>query len=51
MNESLISDYVLKHYPRRFKDKPIIITELDSIILVKTHKTESPLILSKGILA
>ena len=47
--ESNVIDYVLKKYPKTFKDKQILVKENDTCYFVSTNKDESPLILSKKI--
>tara|TARA_B100001175_G_scaffold146559_1_gene124295 strand:+ start:852 stop:998 length:147 start_codon:yes stop_codon:yes gene_type:complete len=44
-----IKEYVLKNYPKRFKNKNIIIEEGDSVYYIKTNKDESPLIINKNV--
>jgi hypothetical protein len=44
-----IEDYVIKKYPRRFKNKDILIKEFDNHYEVNHNKDASPLILSKNI--
>lgn len=44
-----IKEYVLKNYPKRFKNKEIIVIEGDSVYYIKTNVDESPLILSKNV--
>tara|TARA_B100000214_G_scaffold372822_1_gene351835 strand:+ start:1657 stop:1800 length:144 start_codon:yes stop_codon:yes gene_type:complete len=46
----MIEEYVLKNYPKRFKNKPIIIKEFDSHYEINHNKDASPLILSKDII-
>ena len=46
----MIEEYVLKNYPKRFKNKPIIIKEFDSHYEINHNKDASPLILSKNII-
>ncbi len=46
---SNVIDYVLKKYPKTFKDKQILVEENDTCYFVSTNKDESPLILSKKI--
>ena len=43
----MIEDYVRQTYKKRFKDKPVLITEKDSCYMVTHHKDASPMILSK----
>ena len=43
-------EYLLKKYPKRFKNKKIIITERETHFEIQTNKDESPLILSKKVL-
>jgi hypothetical protein len=43
----MIEDYVRQTYKKRFKDKPVLITEKDSCYMVTHHKDASPIILSK----
>jgi len=45
-----LQEFLLKNYPKRFKNKKIIITEKKTHFEVQTNKDESPLILSKDIL-
>ncbi len=40
-------EYLLKKYPKRFKNKKIIVTERETHFEIQTNKDESPLILSK----
>ena len=52
MNEETIkqiTEYVYKNY-KSYKNKPLIIRELDKCFHVLTHKDGSPLILGKGII-
>ena len=44
-----IEEYVIKKYPRRFKNKEILIKEFNTHYEVNHNKDESPLILSKHI--
>tara|TARA_A200000159_G_C7198019_1_gene286586 strand:+ start:400 stop:543 length:144 start_codon:yes stop_codon:yes gene_type:complete len=44
-----IEDYVRQTYKKRFKDKPVFITEGDVCYFVTEHMDASPLILSKNI--
>ena len=46
---SNVIDYVLKKYPRTFKNKQILVEENNVCYFVSTNKDESPLILSKKI--
>jgi hypothetical protein len=48
--ESNVIDYVLKNYPKTFKNKQIIVMESKSCYFVSTNKDASPLILSKNII-
>ena len=41
--------YVLEHYSKTFKDKPILITEGEVCYYITTGPDKSPLILSKNI--
>ena len=43
-------EYLLKKYPKRFKNKKIIVTEKETHFKIQTNKDESPLILSKNVL-
>lgn len=45
-----LQEYILKKYPKRFKNKSIIIKEKQTHFEIQTNKDESPLILSKDIL-
>ena len=47
--EEKVKAYVLEHYPKLFKDKPILITEGGACYFISTGKDRSPLILSKNI--
>ena len=47
--EEKVKAYVLKHYPKMFKDKPIIISEGENCYFISTGKDTSPLILGKNI--
>lgn len=44
-----IEDYVRQTYKRRFKDKPVFITEGEACYFVTEHMDASPIILSKNI--
>jgi len=44
-----VKAYVLEHYPKTFKDKPILITEGDHCYFITTSPDKSPLILGKNI--
>tara|TARA_R100001443_G_scaffold23923_1_gene36034 strand:- start:10546 stop:10686 length:141 start_codon:yes stop_codon:yes gene_type:complete len=44
-----IEEYVLKRYPRRFKNKKVLIKEFDNHYEVNHHEDASPIILSKNI--
>jgi len=44
-----ITEYVYKNY-KQYKDKPLIIRELDNCFHVLKHEDGSPLILGKGII-
>jgi|TARA_R100001460_G_scaffold92673_1_gene134567 hypothetical protein len=48
--ESRVIDYVLKNYPKTFKNKNIVVMENDVCYFVSTNKDASPLILSKNII-
>tara|TARA_R110002050_G_scaffold239569_1_gene375712 strand:+ start:145 stop:306 length:162 start_codon:yes stop_codon:yes gene_type:complete len=48
-NIQQITKYVYKNY-KTYKDKPLIIKELDNCIHVLIHEDGSPLILGKSIL-
>ena len=43
-------EYLLKKYPKRFKNKKIIVPEKETHFEIQTNKDESPLILSKNAL-
>ena len=45
----LVTEYVYKNYPKMFKNKQLIIRELDNCFHILKHKDGSPLILSKKI--
>lgn len=47
--EEKVKAYVLEHYPKMFKDTPIIITEGENCYFISKGKDTSPLILSKNI--
>ena len=47
--ESNVIDYVLKNYPKKFKNKKILVEENSACYFVSTNKDESPLILSKNV--
>ena len=52
MNEEtklIITEYVYKNY-KQYKDKPLIIRELDNCFHVLKHEDGSPLILGKSII-
>mgnify|MGYP000846253886 CR=1 FL=1 len=52
MNEETkqqVTEYVYKNY-KQYKDKPLIIRELDNCFHVLKHEDGSPLILGKGII-
>ena len=49
MSKERITEYVLKHFPKRFKNKEIIIKERSTHYEVNHHKDTSPIILSKDI--
>jgi hypothetical protein len=44
-----IEEYVIKKYPRRFKNKKILIKEFDTHYEVNHNTDASPIILSKNI--
>lgn len=44
---TMIEDYVRQTYKKRFKDKPVFITEKESCYMVTHHMDASPIILSK----
>ncbi len=46
---SNVIDYVLKNYPKTFKNKQILIQESEACYFISTNKDASPLILSKKI--
>jgi hypothetical protein len=53
MDDKLVEDlkaYVLQHYSKTFKDKPILITEGEVCYYISTGKDKSPLILSKNVI-
>ena len=53
MDDKLVEDlkaYVLEHYPKTFKDKPILITEGEVCYYIATGPDKSPLILSKNVI-
>lgn len=43
-----LQEYLLEKYPKRFKNKSVIIKEKDSHFEIQSNKDESPLILSKN---
>tara|TARA_B100001996_G_scaffold381706_1_gene371703 strand:+ start:1828 stop:1974 length:147 start_codon:yes stop_codon:yes gene_type:complete len=45
-----LQEYLLEKYPKKFKNKKIIITEKKTHFEVQTNKDESPLILNKNVL-
>ena len=45
----LVKEYVYKNY-KTYKDKQLIIKELDNCFHILIHKDSSPLILSKNII-
>jgi len=47
--EEKVKEYVLEHYPKLFKDKPMIITENKICWFIASGEDKSPLILSKDI--
>lgn len=47
--EEKVKAYVLEHYPKLFKDKPILIEEGENCYFISTGKDTSPLILGKNI--
>ena len=47
--EEKVKAYVLEHYPKKFKDKAILITEGKNCYFISNGKDTSPLILSKNI--
>lgn len=47
--EEKVKEYVLQHYPKLFKDTPMIITEGENCWFIASGKDKSPLILSKNI--
>jgi len=49
--EEKLEAYVLEHYPKLFKDKPILITEGEVCYFFTTGPDKSPLILSKNVLS
>ena len=42
-----IEKYVRDKYPKKFKNKPVLVKETNGIYFVSTHKDESPIILNK----
>ena len=42
-----LKQYILEKYPRRFKNKPILIKEFDNHYEINHNKDASPLILGK----
>lgn len=48
--EEKVKEYAYKHYPRKYGNKPLIVTEAEKVFYVKSNIDESPLILSKDIL-
>jgi hypothetical protein len=46
---SKIEEYALKRFPKRFKNKKVLIKEFDSHYEVNDNKDASPIILSKNI--
>jgi len=42
-----IEQYVREKYPKRFKNKEVLVKEKAGIYFVSTHKDESPIILNK----
>ena len=46
----LITEYVYKNYPKMFKNKQLIIKELNNCFHICKHEDGSPLILGKGII-
>ena len=45
-----IEEYIIKRFPKRFKNKPVLIKEFDTHYEVNHNKDASPIILSKKIL-
>ena len=45
-----VKEYAYKHYPRRYQNKSLIVTESEKVFYIKSNIDESPLILSKDIL-
>jgi hypothetical protein len=44
-----IEEYVIKRFPKRFKNKPVLIKEFDTHYEVNHNKDASPIILGKKI--
>ena len=44
-----IEEYVIKRFPKRFKNKPVLIKEFDTHYEVNHNKDASPIILGKNI--
>ena len=44
-----IEEYIIKRFPKRFKNKPVLIKEFDTHYEVNHNKDVSPIILSKKI--
>ncbi len=43
-----LEEYVINRFPKRFKDKPILITEKESCYIIKEGKDINPIIISKN---
>ena len=48
--EEKVKEYAYKHYPRKYGNKPLTVTEAEKVFYIRSNKDESPLILSKDIL-
>jgi len=44
-----VTEYVVKNFPKKFKDANFTIEETESAYFVRVSRDESPLVLSKGL--
>ncbi len=44
-----INDYVVKNFPKKFKDAGYTVEETETAYFVRINKDESPLVLSKNL--
>ena len=44
-----VNDYVVKNFPKKFKDSVYTVEETEAAYFIRINKDESPLVLSKNL--